>query len=66
MFAALNQHQPDTLPRNTMQNPKNYGHYLAIISSSDKEIINPPMTLIYDISNDFVSIEDETKKFDKR
>ena len=35
--------QPDTLPSNTVQNPKNDAHCMAITTRGGKQTIDPPM-----------------------
>ena len=39
----MNTQQPGTLPSNTVQNLKNYGHCMAITTCGGKQTIDPPM-----------------------
>ena len=39
----MNTRQPGTLPSNTVQNPKNDGHFMAITTRRVKQTIDPPM-----------------------
>ena len=39
----MNTQQPGTLPSNTVQNLKNYGHCMAITPCGGKQTIDPPM-----------------------
>ena len=39
----MNTRQPGTLPSNTIQNPKNNGHCMAITIRGGKQTIDPPM-----------------------
>ena len=39
----MNTRQPGTLPSNTVQNPKNDAHCIAITTRGGKETIDPPM-----------------------
>lgn len=39
----MNTRQPCTLPRNTVQNPKNDRHCMAITTRGGKQTIDPPM-----------------------
>ena len=43
LSATVNKRQPSTLPRNTVQNPKNDGHYMEITTRGGKQTIDPPM-----------------------
>lgn len=63
MSTTLNQCQSGTLPSNTIQNPKNDCHYLAITTRSGKDTINPPISVVDDVRNNSVDVEDvnETK-----
>ncbi|TMW83147.1 hypothetical protein EJD97_002751, partial [Solanum chilense] len=49
LFATVNTRQPGTLPRNTIQNPKNDVHYMTITTRGGKQTIDPPMP--YDEEN---------------
>ena len=40
---TVNARQPGTLPRNTVQNPKNDAHCMAITTRGGKKTIDPPM-----------------------
>ena len=40
----MNTRQPGTLPSNTIQNPKNNGHCMAITIRGGKQTIDPPMS----------------------
>ena len=44
--ATVNTRQPDTLPSNSVQNPKNYAHCMAITTRGGKQTIDPPMPSI--------------------
>ena len=43
LSATVNTRQPGTLPSNTVQNPKNDGHCMAIITCGGKQTIDLPM-----------------------
>ena len=43
LSATVNKRQPGTLPRNTVQNPKNDGPYMEITTRGGKQTIDPPM-----------------------
>ena len=43
LFAIVNTRQPGTLSSNTVQNPKNDGHCMAITTRGVKQTIDPPM-----------------------
>ena len=43
LSATVNTRQPSTLPSNTVQNPKNDTHYMAITTRGGKQTIDPPM-----------------------
>ena len=43
LSATLNTRQPGTLPSNTVQNPKNDAHCMAINTRGGKQTIDPPM-----------------------
>ena len=49
LSATVNTRQPDTLPKNTVQNPKNYGHCMTISTRGYKDTINP--TMPYNVKN---------------
>ncbi|KAK4713604.1 hypothetical protein R3W88_019511 [Solanum pinnatisectum] len=42
-FTIVNPRQPGTLPSNTIQNPNNDGHCMAITTRGGKQTIDPPM-----------------------
>ena len=44
LSATVNTRQPGTLPSNTVQNPKNDGHCMAITTRGGKQTIDPPMS----------------------
>ena len=44
LSATVNKRQPSTLPSNTVQNPKNDGHYMEITTRGGKQTIDPPMS----------------------
>uniref|UniRef100_M1D8H6 Integrase core domain containing protein n=1 Tax=Solanum tuberosum TaxID=4113 RepID=M1D8H6_SOLTU len=44
LSTTVNPHQPGTLPSNTIQNPKNDGHYMAVTTRGGKQIIDPHMS----------------------
>ena len=41
LSVTMNARQPGTLPSNTVKNPKNDGHYMAITTRGGKQIIDP-------------------------
>ena len=43
LYATVNTGQPGTLPSNTVQNPKNDGHCMAITTRGGKQTIDQPM-----------------------
>ena len=43
LSATVNTRQPGTLPSNTVQNPKNDAHYMAITTRGGKQAIDPSM-----------------------
>ena len=43
LSATVNTRQLGTLPSNTVQNPKNDTHYMAITTRGGKQTIDPPM-----------------------
>ena len=43
LSATVNTRQPGTLPSNTVQNPKNDAHCMAITTQGGKQTIDPPM-----------------------
>ena len=43
LSATVNTRQPGTLPSNTVQNPKNDAHYMAITTRGGRQTIDPPM-----------------------
>ena len=43
LSATVNTRQPGTLPSNTVQNPKNDGHCMAITTCGGKQTIHQPM-----------------------
>ena len=44
LSARVNTWQPGTLPRNTVQNPKNDVHCMEITTRGGKRTIDPPMS----------------------
>ena len=44
LSATVNTRQPVTLPSNSVQNPKNDGHCMAITTRGGKQTIDPPMS----------------------
>ena len=44
LSAIVNTRKPGTLPSNTVQNPKNDGHCMAITTRGGKQTIDPPMS----------------------
>ena len=44
LSVTMNARQPGTLPSNTVQNPKNDGHCMAITTRGGKQTIDPPMS----------------------
>jgi len=65
LSATLNTRQPGTFPSNTIQNPKNDGHCMAITTRGGKWTIDPPMTSdiekVVEIDGDKIEITEETK-----
>ena len=43
LSTTINTRQPGTLPSNTVQNPKNDAHCMAITTRGGKKTIEPPM-----------------------
>ena len=43
LSATVNTWKSDTLPSNTVQNPKNVAHCMAITTRGGKQTIDPPM-----------------------
>ena len=43
LSATVNTRQPGTLPSNTVQNPKNDAHCMAITTQGGRQTIEPPM-----------------------
>ena len=43
LTSKVNTRKPGTLPSNTVQNPKNERHCMAITTWGDKQTIDPPM-----------------------
>ena len=56
LSTTVNPRQPDTLPSNTIQNPKNDGHCMAVTTRGCKQTIDPLMPFL---------VEDEVRKNDK-
>ena len=56
LSTTLNTRQPETLPSNTVQNPKNDGHFMEITTRGGKQTIDPPMP-----SNEEKLIKDNDK-----
>ena len=56
LSTTVNTRQPDTLPSNTVQNPKNDEHCMAITTQGGKQTIDPPMS-----SNEENVIKDNDK-----
>ena len=44
LHSTVNPRQLGTLPRNTIQYPKNDGHCMTVTTRGSKQIIDPPMT----------------------
>ena len=44
LSTTVNTRQPGTLPSNTVQNPKNDAHCMAITTRGGKQTIDPPMS----------------------
>ena len=42
LSTTVNPRQPSTLPSNTIQNPKNDGHCMAVTTRGGKQTIDPP------------------------
>ena len=43
LSATVNTRQPSTLPSNTVQNPKNDAHCMAITTQGGRQTVDPPM-----------------------
>ena len=56
LSATVNTQQSGTLPCNTIQNPKNYGHCITITTRGGKQTIDPPM-----LSNEEKVIKDNDR-----
>lgn len=61
MLAILTQHQLRTLLSNTVQNPKNDRHYLAITTWRGKANIDLPMPIIDEVRDDIIDVDDVSK-----
>ena len=46
LSTIVNTRQPGTLPRNTVKNPKNDAHCMAITTRGGRQTIDPPMPSI--------------------
>lgn len=57
----MNKQQPGTLPRNTIQNPKNNDHYLSITTRSGKTTIDPLMPVVDESMNESVDVDEISK-----
>ena len=44
LSATVNTRQPGTLPSNTVQNPKNDAHCMAITTRGGRQTIDPPLS----------------------
>ncbi|XP_069154583.1 uncharacterized protein [Solanum lycopersicum] len=53
LSTIVNPCQPGTTPRNTIQNPKNDGHFMIVTTRGGKQTINPHMSF---------AVEDEVTK----
>ena len=49
----MNPRQPGTLPSITIQNPKNYGHFMEVTTRGGNQIIDLPMPSV---------VEDDMRK----
>ena len=56
LSSLVNPRKPGTLPSNTVQNPKNDGHYMAVTTRGGKQTIDPPMASC---------VEDEIRRDDE-
>ena len=56
LFPIVNPRQPGTLPSNTIQNPKNDGHCMAVTTRGGQQTINQTMQS---------AIEEEVQKVDE-
>lgn len=61
MSATLNQQKSNTLLSNTIQNPKNNDHCLAINTCSDKDTIDPPVLVVDKPKTDSANIDKAPK-----
>uniref|UniRef100_M1DDB4 Integrase core domain containing protein n=1 Tax=Solanum tuberosum TaxID=4113 RepID=M1DDB4_SOLTU len=61
----VNPHQPGTLPRNTIQNPKNHGHCMEVTTRGGKQTIDPPIPSMVDVEirkeDDVVEAREESE-----
>ncbi|KAH0634861.1 hypothetical protein KY284_037647 [Solanum tuberosum] len=62
---SVNPRQPGTLPSNTIQNPKNDGHCMAVTTRGGKQTIDPPRTSVVEIEirkeDDVVKVREESE-----
>ena len=49
LYMTVNPRQPNTLPRNTIKNPNNYGHCMAVTTREGKQTIDPPISSTVDV-----------------
>ena len=62
LSTTMNKRQPGTLPSNTVQNPKNDGHCMEIITRGGKQTIDPPMPSDDKVVEVDAELEDNTAK----
>ena len=62
LSATVNTRQLGTLPSNTVQNPKNDGHCMEIITRGGKQTIDPPMPSDDKVVEVDAELEDNTAK----
>uniref|UniRef100_M1DWJ6 Integrase core domain containing protein n=1 Tax=Solanum tuberosum TaxID=4113 RepID=M1DWJ6_SOLTU len=65
LSTTMNPRQPGTLPSNTIHNPKNDGHCIAVTTRGVKQTIDPPMPSVVDVEigkeDDVVEVREESE-----
>ncbi|KAK4727058.1 hypothetical protein R3W88_031975 [Solanum pinnatisectum] len=65
LSTTVNPRQPGTLPRNTIQNPKNDGHCITVTTRGGKQTIDPPMPseveILVDKDDEEIEVTGESK-----
>uniref|UniRef100_M1DZG5 Integrase core domain containing protein n=1 Tax=Solanum tuberosum TaxID=4113 RepID=M1DZG5_SOLTU len=65
LSSTVNPRQPGTLLSNTIQNPKNYGHCMAVTTRGGKQTIDPHMPSVVDVEirkeDDVVEVREESE-----